>query len=76
MLSSESKDPETCRNDCIMKCKGSVGNIVGQNPQPNTGFSGGGKRRKSSTFSKGFSAASRRQPLARAKRKATRKRRK
>lgn len=69
MLSSASKDPETCRNECIMKCKGSVGNTVGQNPPPNPGFGGGGKRRKSSTFKKGFSAA-------RAKRKATRKRRK
>ena len=64
-------DLQTCRNNCISKCSPELNqNRVGENPPPKE-YGGGGKRRKS----KGFGEASRRQPSARAKRKASKKRR-
>ena len=56
MFSSAPVDFNKCKNDCISKC-GSEVNVSrpGENPLPNAGFGGGGKRRKStlSTFKKG-----------------------
>jgi hypothetical protein len=73
---SESEEMKNCKLNCQTNY-GTPREVTGaQVPVLITG-KGGGKRRKSTlfTFKKGFSEASRRQPSARAKRKATMKRR-